>query len=59
MPIQITTEWWQSTHPELGTRWFRSNTLAILWLIAPQSIDPAAPYWTTEKDPSGGAPGSS
>lgn len=49
MPLQITEEWWQSTNPELGTRWFRSNTLAWLWLIDPKAIDPAAPYWTPDK----------
>lgn len=59
MPIQITAEWWQATNSQFGTRWFRSNTLAILWMIAPLSIDPHARYWWTEKDPSGGAPGSS
>lgn len=37
MPKQLTSDLWCATLPERGTRYFRSLTMACLWLIDPDN----------------------
>lgn len=37
MPKQLTSDLWSATLPERGTRYFRSLTMARLWLIDPDN----------------------